>query len=108
MVQEAGPDGKPALRIKAVFSGTNTGEAPAAVTIARALFLSTKGELAMVVKGAKGEPFTRQYDPNAPKLFEYGAYLPPRWPPGTRALVVFDLESGGLKRQIRTPIQTIQ
>jgi hypothetical protein len=107
MTQEPGPDGKTALRVKAVFNGTNAGTAPVPITITRALFLTAKGELSMVVRGAKDEPFTRQYDPNVPKLFEYGAILPPRWPPGTRALVVFDLESGGVKKSIRTPLQTV-
>jgi hypothetical protein len=106
--EDALPDGKPGLRLKAVFQGTNEGPAPLSVTLAKATLVTAKGDFAMLVRGSRGEPFTRTYDPAMPKLFEYGALVPPRGGPGTPALIVFDLESGAEKRKVRTPVFRIE
>jgi len=107
-VQELDKDGKAQLRLKAVFEGSTIAESPVTLTITKAVFVTAKEKLTLLVVGAKGEPFTRKFDPMIPKMFEYGSILPPRWPPGTRGALVFEIEANGKKQRIRTKIAAIE
>lgn len=78
------------------------------MTLAKATFVTVKDKMGLLVIGAKGEPFSRKFDPMIPKMFEYGSLVPPRWPPGTRGVAVFDVEFGGKKYTLRSPICAIE
>ena len=106
--QELDKEGKAQLRLKAVFDGSTIGDMPVKVTIAKSTFQMAKDKMSLLVVGSKGEAFTRTFDPMVPKMFEYVAILPPRWPPGTRGTVVFELEVGGKKQTLRSKIAAIE
>jgi hypothetical protein len=78
------------------------------VTIAKASLVTAKAKVDLLVKGPKGEPFTRVFDAQAPKLIEYGAILPPRYPPGTRLALVFEIEVNGTRKLFRSGILTVE
>lgn len=67
-----------------------------------------KGRNELLVKGPKGEPFTRTFDPQAPKMVEYGAILSPRFPPGTRYALVFEIDVAGTKKLLRSGLLAIE
>jgi len=108
-VQELDPHPtiKVGIRLKAVFEGINAGNAAVSLTLTKGFVVAPKGRFDLIVKGGKGELFSRTFDPEAPKMFEYGAIVPPRYPPGTRILLVFEVESGGVKKTLRSPILTV-
>lgn len=105
---EKTPDDKVILRLKVVLDGANEGEKQATVTIAKAMLLTAEKATELGVKGRKGEPFARAYDPGTPKMFEFGSALPPRHGAGVRAVVSFELECAGEKKSIRTAILTVE
>jgi hypothetical protein len=107
-VQELDRDGKAQLRLKAVFDGAAVGDDPVTVTITKSAFVMAKDRMPLLVVGTKGESFTRKFDPMVPKSFEYGSIVPPRWPPGTRGLLVFELDIAGKKQTLRTKIASIE
>lgn len=107
-VQELDRDGKAQLRLKAVFDGAAIGDDAVTVTISKSTLILTKEKFSLLVLGSKGEAFSRKFDPMTPKSFEYGAIVPPRWPPGSRALLVFELDIGGKKVSLRTKPATIE
>jgi hypothetical protein len=41
-------------------------------------------------------------------MVEYGAILSPRFPPGTRVALVFEIDVGGTKKLLRSGILTIE
>jgi len=96
------------VKVKALFDGTNNGTAPVSVTITRASLVTSKGKVDLLVKGPKGEPFTRIFDAAATKMIEYGAILPPRYPPGTRLALAFELEVDGARKLLRSGIITVE
>jgi hypothetical protein len=106
-VQEPTETIKVGLRLKVVFEGKNGGSREATVTLARATLVTAKGKMDLLVKGSKGEAFSRTFDPAMPKLFAYGAVVPPRYPPGARAAAVFEIECAGKRKLLRTPLATI-
>jgi hypothetical protein len=105
---EKTPDEKVILRLKVVVDGANEGDAPATVTIVKATLHTVEKAVDLGVKGRKGEPFARTYDPAAPKMFEFGSALPPRHGAGVRAVVSLELECGGEKKPVRTAILTVE
>lgn len=115
LTQEITPDGKAALRVKVVFSGNTIAEKAEVATLVKGTVYTPKAKMGLLVKGAKGESFARTFDPMTPKMFEYGAVLPPRYSPGTRAVFAFDVEveveKDGKKqvvsKTIRSPIVVI-
>ena len=96
------------IKLKAVFDGANGGTNPVSVTITKAGVVTSKGKVDLLVKGAKGEPFTRIFDSQAPKMIEYGAILPPKYPPGTRLALVFEIEVDGAKKLLRSGIIAVE
>ena len=96
------------IKLKAIFEGTNNGTEPVTVTITRATLVTAKGRNDLLVKGPKGEPFARTFDPQSPKMVEYGAILAPRFPPGTRYALVFELTVDGTKKLLRSGILAIE
>ena len=106
--QEAVPQINIGIKLKAIFEGTNQGTEPVSVTVTRAALVTAKGKNDLLVKGPKGEPFTRTFDAQAPKMIEYGAILAPRFPPGTRYALVFELDVNGTKKLLRSGILTIE
>lgn len=98
----------PEIKLKAIFEGTNGGTEPAVVTLTKAVLVTVKGRNDLLVKGPKGEPFNRTFDPQAPKMIEYGAILSPRFPPGTRYALVFEIDVNGAKKLLRSGILTIE
>jgi hypothetical protein len=106
-VQEPHETLKTALRLKAVFEGSNGSAQAATVVLARGTIVTAKGKTDLLVKNPKGEPFSRVFDPQSPKMFEYGVFLTPRYPPGTRAVLVFEAECGGRKQLLRSPLLTV-
>ena len=70
--------------------------------------VTSKGKIDLLVKGSKGEPFTRIFDPQTPKLIEYGVIIPPRYPPGTRYAIVVEVEVDGARKLLRSGILTIE
>ncbi len=78
------------------------------VTISKATLVTAKGKLDLLVKGAKGEPFTRTFDPQAPKMIEYGAILPPKFPPGTRYAIVIELDVAGARKSLRSGLLAVE
>ncbi len=106
-VQEPTETIKVGLRLKVVFEGKNGGAKEAVVTLSKATLVTAKGKMDLLVKGSKGEAFSRTFDPAMPKLFAYGAVVPPRYPPGSRATVVFEIDCAGKKKLLRTPLATI-
>jgi hypothetical protein len=78
------------------------------VTITKSALVTPKERFELLVKGAKGEPFTRTFDAAAPKMIEYGAILSPRFPPGTRVALVFEVDVDGTKKLMRSAILTIE
>jgi hypothetical protein len=106
--QEPVPQINIGIKLRAIFEGTNGGTEPVSVTITRATLVTAKGKNDLLVKGAKGEPFTRTFDAQSPKLIEYGAILSPRFPPGTRYALVFELEVNGTKKLLRSGILAIE
>lgn len=107
-LQEPDKEGKPKIRLKAVFEGSTIGESAVTVTIAKATFYTAKDKLTLLVVGSKGEAFSRKFDPMTPRMFEYGSILPPRWPPGTRGVLVFDIDVGGKKQLLRSKIGAVE
>lgn len=107
-VQEPVPQINIGIKLKAIFEGTNGGETPARLTITRAVLVTLKGRNELLVKGPKGEPFSRTFDPQAPKMIEYGAILAPRFPPGTKYALVFELDVDGTRKLLRSGILTIE
>lgn len=108
VAQELPPGGAPAQRVKVVIHLDNQGKDPVAVAMSKATLHTMKGNLGLLVRNAKGEAFTRQADPNVPKSFEYGAVIPPRFPVGSLAVISVELEAGGKKQLVRTPLFTIE
>ncbi len=106
--QEAVPQINTGIKLKTIFEGTNGGTEPRVVTITKATLVTAKGRNDLLVKGPKGEAFTRTFDAQAPKLIEYGAILSPRWPPGTRVALVFEVDVDGTKKLMRSAILTIE
>ena len=96
------------IKLKTIFEGTNNGAKPVVVTITKGTLVTAKGKFELLVKGSKGEPFTRTFDTAAPKIVEYGAILPPRYPPGTRVALVFEVDVDGMKKLLRSGILTIE
>jgi len=96
------------VKVKAMFDGTNNGTGPVAVTITKAILVTSKGKVDLLVKGPKGEPFTRVFDSQAPKMIEYGAILPPRYPPGTRLALAFEIEVDGARKLLRSGILSVE
>jgi hypothetical protein len=41
-------------------------------------------------------------------MVEYGAILPPRYPPGTRLALVFEVEVNGAKKLLRSGIIAVE
>jgi hypothetical protein len=76
--------------------------------MAKATLHTMKGSMGLLVRGAKGEAFSRQADPNVPKPFEYGAVIPPRYAVGALAVISVELEAGGKKQVVRTPVFAIE
>lgn len=107
-VQEPVPQINIGIKLKAIFEGTNGGTEPMTVTITKASIVTAKGKNELLVKGPKGEAFTRMFDAQAPKMIEYGAILSPRFPPGTRAALVFELDVAGTKKLLRSAVLTIE
>ncbi len=107
-VQELDKEGKAQLRLKVVFEGSTIGDNAVTVTLSKSTFQMAKDKMSLLVFGSKGEAFSRKFDPMIPKMFEYVAILPPRWPPGTRGVVVFEVEVAGKKHTLRSKIATIQ
>jgi hypothetical protein len=105
--QEITPEEKAVLRVRVVFDGRNETPDPVVLTLAKATLYSAKDHMGMLVRGQKGEAFARTYDPRTPKMFDYVALIPPRFDPGTRAVVVFEVEVGGVRKLIRSQILTI-
>jgi len=105
---EAVPKFGDGVKLKAIFDGTNGGSDPASVTIVKASLVTAKGKVDLLVKGPKGEPFTRVFDAQAPKMIEYGAILPPRYPPGTRLALAFEIEVNGTRKLVRSGIITVE
>ena len=105
---EAVPKFGDGVKIKAIFDGTNGGNDPVVVTITKASLVTSKGKVALLVRGPKDEPFSRTFDSQAPKMIEYGAILPPRYPPGTRLALVFEIEVGGAKKLLRSGIIAVE
>lgn len=105
---EAVPKFGDGVKLKAIFDGTNGGNDPVSVTISKASLVTAKGKVALLVRGPKDEPFTRIFDSQAPKMIEYGAILPPRYPPGTRLALVFEIEVAGAKKLLRSGIITVE
>jgi hypothetical protein len=101
------PTMKVGIRLKAVFEGINAGNAPVTLALTKASVVTLKGRNELLVRGGKGELFSRTFDPEAPKMFEYGSIVPPRYPPQTRLLMVFEVESGGVKKTLRSPLVTV-
>jgi len=106
--QEPVPQINIGIKLKAIFEGTNGGTEPAVATITKAVLVTPKGRNDLLVKGPKGEPFTRTFDPQSPKMIEYGAILAPRFPPGTRVALVFEIDVDGTKKLLRSAILTIE
>lgn len=102
------PTMKLGVRLKAVFEGVNAGNAAAPLTLTKGTVVTLKGRSDLVVRGSKGEAFTRTFDPETPKMFEYAAIVPPRYPPQTRLVLVFEVESGGVRKLLRSPVLTVQ
>ncbi|MBI3856960.1 MAG: hypothetical protein HY293_14835 [Planctomycetes bacterium] len=96
------------IKLKAIFEGTNHGTAPVSITLTKAFLVTAKGKNDLLVKGPKGEAFTRTFDAQAPKMIEYGAILSPRFPPGTRCALVFEVDVEGTKKLLRSAILTIE
>jgi hypothetical protein len=96
------------IKLKAIFEGTNGGAAPVSLMIKKASLVTPKGKVELLVTGSKGEAFTRTFDSQAPKMIEYGAILPPRYPPGTRVALVFEVEVDGAKKLLRSGIIAIE
>jgi hypothetical protein len=105
---EAVPKFGDGVKLKAIFDGTNGGNDPVVATIAKASLVTAKGKVELLVKGPKGEPFSRTFDSQAPKMIEYGAILPPRYPPGTRLAIVFEIEVDGARKLLRSGIITVE
>jgi len=106
--QEPVPQINIGIRLKAILEGTNSGAEPVHVTVTKAVLVTAKGKNDLLVKGPKGEPFTRTFDSQAPKMIEYGAILAPRFPPGTRYALVFELDVNGTKKLLRSGILAIE
>lgn len=106
--QEPVPQINLGIKLKTIFEGTNGGAEPRVVTITKSTLVTAKGRVDLLVKGPKGEPFTRTFDPAAPKMIEYGAILSPRYPPGTRVALVFEVDVDGTKKLLRSAILTIE
>lgn len=96
------------IKLKAIFEGTNGGTEPVSVTITKAVLVTAKGRNDLLVKGPKGEPFTRTFDAQSPKMIEYGAILAPRFPPGTRCALMFEIDVNGTKKLVRSAILAIE
>lgn len=107
VLREKGPDGKPCLHVRVVFSGTNGGDEEVTVTFKRATLHAPGGKTGLLVRGTKGEAFTRTFDPGRPKYVSYGAIIPPRHAPGTRVVVAFELARRSSVKRVRTPIAVI-
>ena len=108
VAQELPPGGAPAQRVKLVIHLDNQGKDAVSVAMSKAMLHTMKGNMGLLVRNAKGEAFTRQADPNVPKSFEYGAVIPPRFPVGSLATISVELEVGGKKQVVRTPLFTIE
>ena len=106
--QEPVPQINIGIKLKAIFEGTNGGTEPVSVTMTKAILVTAKGKNELLVKGPKGEPFTRTFDSQAPKMIEYGAILAPRFPPGTRYALVFELDVDGKRKLLRSAILAIE
>lgn len=106
--QEPVPQLNVGIKLKAIFDGTNGGTSPVTATISRASFITARTRSDLLVKGAKGEAFTRTFDAQTPKMIEYGAIIPPRHPPGTRFALVFEIDVDGTKRLMRSGILVIE
>lgn len=105
--------GRAALRLKVVLEGTNTGKIDETITIVKATLYSPKGKMGLLVRGTKGERFSRTFEPNAPKFIAYGAVIPPRYGAGTPVVVTLEIEGtdqGGTRkiRKMRTRIMTVE
>lgn len=96
------------LKVRTVFEGTNPGPSPVSITLAKATLVTAREMIDLLVKGTKGESFTRVMDSPAPKRIEYGAILPPRFPPGTRFAVAFELEVEGVRKTLRSGILIVE
>ena len=96
------------IKLKAIFEGTNGGTEPVSATITKAMLVTAKGRNDLLVKGPKGEPFVRVFDAASPKMIEYGAIIAPRFPPGTRVALVFEVDVNGTKKLLRSAILTIE
>lgn len=106
--QEPVPQINIGIKLRALFEGTNGGAAPVSVTIKKASLVTAKGKADLLVTGSKGEAFTRVFDSQAPKIIEYGAIINPRYPPGTRVALVFEIEVDGAKKLLRSGIIAIE
>lgn len=98
-------EGKTWLRVKVTFEGIQEGDADGVVTFAKATLVTLKEKTSLLVKGPKGEPFSRTINPKAPKFFEYGVLLPPK-AAGTRYVVVFEMEAEVDKKPVRKLLRT--
>jgi hypothetical protein len=78
------------------------------VTLSKATLVTARERIDLLVKGTKGDPFTRIMDSPTPKRIEYGAILPPRLPPGTRFALAFELEVDGARKALRSGILTVE
>ncbi len=93
--QEEGPDGKPALKIKAQIQATNQMDEATVLTIAKATIVTLKGKKDLAMKGPDGKPYERAVDARLSKLIEFVAPLPlSTYAPGTRAILVFEVTVG--------------
>ena len=72
-LQEPDKEGKPKVRLKAIFEGSTIGESAVTVTILKATFYTAKDKMTLLVVGSKGEAFSRKFDPMTPRMFEYGS-----------------------------------
>jgi hypothetical protein len=107
-VQELDKEGKAQLRLKVVFDGSTVGDDAVTVTLTKAAFVLAKDRMPLLVTGSKGEAFSRKFDPMVPKMFDYVSLLPPRWPPGSRGVVVFEIDVAGKKHSLRSRIAAIE
>ena len=102
--QEPVPQFGSGLKLSAVFEGTSGAPEPLTFTITRASLVTARSRIELPVKGPQGETFSRSFDPSTLKRIEYGAFLPPRFPPGTRYALVFEVEASGTRKLMRSGI----
>ena len=100
----AAAKGKKWGHIHAYFQADNQTDSDKVLVIVSAKLITLKDQTKLIVEGPKKEPFQWTLLARKLKSPAYDNLVEPKWPAGTRAIIVFEVKIGDATAKIRTGV----